>query len=94
MENEETHIDEHLKEAFNNGYLIGKHRQELAKSLQESYIKNPAKENVGILSMLIEGIGEGTKVIEHISEVKKGFEEIRNTRKDNEEEKELSPDIE
>lgn len=94
MENEETHIDEHLKEAFNNGYLIGKHRQELAKSLQESYTKNPAKENVGILSMLIDGIGEGTKAIKHKSEVEKGFEEIRNTRKDNEEEKELSPDIE
>lgn len=93
MENEETHIDEKLKEAFNDGYLIGKHRQELAKSLSESYTKNPAKEDVGILSMLIDGIGEGTKVIEHRSEVQKGFDEIRNTRKDNEEEKELTPEI-
>ena len=94
MEKEETHIDEHLKEAFNNGYLIGKHRQELAKSLQESYTKNSPNEDVGILSMLIDGIGEGTKAIEHRSEVEKGFEEIKNTRKDNEEEKELPLDIE
>lgn len=94
MEKEETHIDEKLKEAFNDGYLIGKHRQELAKSLQESYTKNPTKETVGILSMLIEGIGEGTKVIEHRSEVQKGFEEIRKTRKGSEEEKDLSIDIE
>lgn len=94
MENEETHIDENLKEAYNYGYLIGKHRPEIAESLQASYSKKPDVETPGIITMLVEGIEQRVKEIENRGQIEKGFEEIRKTRKNSEQEKDISPEIE
>lgn len=40
MENEEAKVNEALKTTFNDGYIIGKYRPELGKSLKEGIVKN------------------------------------------------------
>lgn len=93
MENEETHIDENLKEAYNYGYLIGKHRSEIAESLQANYSKKTVMEPPGIIGMLVGGIEQGVKEIESKRQIEEGFEEIGKARKEKQE-RDLSRDIE
>lgn len=61
MENEETKVDEQLKSAYNNGYLIGKHRATIAQSLKQALNPSEGIETTSKTSMLAEGLEEARK---------------------------------
>lgn len=90
MENEETTVDENLKAAFNNGYLIGKYKGDIGQILQENLSK--MAEGTEILKAFRAGMEQGQKDIaleKHEIELK----DIRRIRQKNEQKKELGRDL-
>lgn len=79
MENEETKVDEKLKSAFNDGYILGLNKSDLAGSLEKSYSKGKNKEANNI-DLLFEGLKEGILTKERINRVERNLESIRSVR--------------
>lgn len=90
MENEELTVDENLKAAFNNGYLIGKYKGDIGQILQENLSK--AADNTEILKAFQAGIEQGQKDIA-LEKQEIELRDIRRIREKKEQEKELGRDL-
>ncbi|HCS21289.1 MAG TPA: hypothetical protein DIW47_12140 [Bacteroidetes bacterium] len=92
MENEETKVDKELKSAFNDGFLIGLHKSDLANMLQKNYSKD-AKEDPKNSDMLFEGMDEGIKTKERNLRIEQNLDSISEIRKSSKRNQDLSRDI-
>lgn len=93
MENEETKVDEKLKSAFNEGYLLGLNKSDLAAVLKKHYSK-VEYDSISEIVMLYSGLDKGIEAKERIRGIKDNLDGLSEIRKSAEQEWDLSQDRE